>query len=73
MVHQTRCPIHGTAVCPKTEGSPMHNDCRECQRALERIRRGSPIYRADVELEEALLARALRGVGKSLRYVLANG
>lgn len=68
-----RCPIHGTAVCPKSEGQALHNDCRECRRAVDRIRRGNTIYRADVELEEALLARALRGVGKSLRHVLNYG
>lgn len=68
-----RCPIHGTVVCPASEGQPMQKACRECQRAVDRIRRGNTIYQADVELEEALLARALRGVGKSLRHVLNYG
>lgn len=72
-MHSQRCPIHGTAVCPKSEGQALHNDCRECQRAVDRIRRGNAVYETDRELEAQLLARALRGVGKSLRHVLAYG
>lgn len=63
-----RCPIHGTAICPVTGGSPSPKDCKECRIAIERIRRGETQYVAEKALEEHLLDRALRGVRKSLRH-----
>lgn len=68
-----RCPIHGTVVCPLAEGAPFHDLCRECQGAIKRIREGKPKYPGDVELEEQLLARAFKGVRKSLRHVHTYG
>lgn len=68
-----RCPIHGTVVCPLSESRPVQAECRECQLAVERIKAGKRLYQADQELEEFLLDRALRGVRKSMRHVLAHG
>lgn len=68
-----RCPIHGTVVCPLSEDVPLHDVCRECRLAIQRIRAGKPKYEADRELEQRLLDRALRGVRKSVRHVLSYG